>query len=66
LGRCYSPGGPQVLARFGSPLLAAEPFAIYQVARAGWTARRLRPRRSIAAQRVPAAGSSLSKRARRA
>ena len=31
LGRWYSPSGPQVLARFRSPLLAAQPFAVYQV-----------------------------------
>jgi len=31
LGRWYSAGGPQVLACFCSPLLAAQPFAVYQV-----------------------------------
>ena len=31
LGKGYSAGGPQVLARFRSPLLAAQPFAVHQV-----------------------------------
>ena len=30
LGKGYSAGGPQVLARFRSPLLAARPFAVHQ------------------------------------
>jgi len=31
LGRWHSPGGPHVLARFRSLLLAAKPFAVHQV-----------------------------------
>ena len=68
LGRWYSPGGPQVLARFRSPLLAAQPFAVYQVGAGEMDGEAAAPeavdRRP--AQRVPAAGPSLSKRARRA
>jgi hypothetical protein len=30
LAQGYSAGGPQILARFGSPLLAAQPFAVHQ------------------------------------
>ena len=30
LGRWYSPGGPQVLARFRSPPPAVQPFAVHQ------------------------------------
>ena len=62
LGRWYSPGGPQVLARFGSPLLAAQPFAAYQVGAGEMDGDAAAPEAvdRLLAQRVSAAGPSLS------
>ena len=62
LGRCYSPGGPQVLARFRSPLLAARPFAVHQVDAGEMDRDAAAPEAvdRLAAQSVSAVGPSLS------
>jgi len=62
LGRWHSPGGPHVLARFRSPLLAAKPFAVHQVGADEMDGDAAAPEavNRLPAQRVSAAGPSLS------
>ena len=62
LGRWYSPGGPQVLARFRSPLLAARPFAVHQAGAGEMDGDAAAPEAvdRLPVQRVSAVGPSLS------
>jgi hypothetical protein len=62
LGKGYSAGGPQVLARFGSPPLAAQPFAVHQAGAGEMDSDAAAPEAvdRLPAQSVSAVGPSLS------
>jgi hypothetical protein len=62
LGKGYSTGGPQVLARFRSPLLAAQPLAVHQVGAGEMDGNAAAPEAvdRLPARSVSAVGPSLS------
>ena len=62
LGRWYSAGGPQVLARFRSPPPAVQPFAVHQAGAGEMDGDAAAPEAvdRLPAQRVSAVGRSLS------